>query len=535
MPFSRTRIVVAAAVLLAVTTIVTGLVAGLGSRPGIRATEPEVPRTELAWLVPEDTILDVSAADPDLAVVDLLVDTTPDLVLVAAGSSRDAMDAGAAAARSLGAPAALVDLGPMSPRDTLDTLLTRARVQVVHTAGGSAAAWEALTSEPIWTEIEVRALPVTTGEPSPTSPRGDLAAGAGTSGKAGGALGFLLDPASTLSPLGRQSTELAGLETLVAPPDPRTHPETLDRLRAAPEAPLLLTSAPGLNGQIDTGEQAIQQYAALLRVAQRGAELPAGGLTVFPGRRMVALYGVPGTGVLGMLGEQGLTASIQRARDLAGEFAGLVDEPVVPAFEIIATVATRGAGPDGDYSQEADPQSLRPWVEGAGQAGLYVVLDLQPGRADLLSQARRYEELLTLPYVGLAVDPEWHLGPTERPLQRTGSVEADEVNEVSAWLAELVRRHELPQKLLTIHQFRTDMVRNRDRLDTSHPELAILLHADGQGPQGAKQATWGALRADAPEGVWWGWKNFVDEDQPMLTPAQTIAQVAPTPWFISYQ
>jgi hypothetical protein len=35
--------------------------------------------------------------------------------------------------------------------------------------------------------------------------------------------------------------------------------------------------------------------------------------------------------------------------------------------------------------------------------------------------------------------------------------------------------------------------------------------------------------------VSWGWKNFVDEDVPMLTPEQTIEQVQPTPQLITYQ
>ena len=62
-----------------------------------------------------------------------------------------------------------------------------------------------------------------------------------------------------------------------------------------------------------------------------------------------------------------------------------------------------------------------------------------------------------------------------------------------------------------------------------------LVHADGQGPQHAKQETWAALRRDLPDGVWLGWKNFVDEDTPMLSPEQTMARVRPTPWFVSYQ
>ena len=62
-----------------------------------------------------------------------------------------------------------------------------------------------------------------------------------------------------------------------------------------------------------------------------------------------------------------------------------------------------------------------------------------------------------------------------------------------------------------------------------------LVHADGQGPQHAKQETWGALRRELPDGVWLGWKNFVDEDTPMLSPEQTMAGVRPTPCFVSYQ
>ena len=89
--------------------------------------------------------------------------------------------------------------------------------------------------------------------------------------------------------------------------------------------------------------------------------------------------------------------------------------------------------------------------------------------------------------------------------------------------------------MLTLHQFSLSMVRDRGRLDTSLDEVQWLVHADGQGGQGAKQDTWSALRHQLPDGVWLGWKNFEDEDTPMLTPEQTVAQVHPTPYLVSYQ
>jgi hypothetical protein len=79
------------------------------------------------------------------------------------------------------------------------------------------------------------------------------------------------------------------------------------------------------------------------------------------------------------------------------------------------------------------------------------------------------------------------------------------------------------------------MIQDRERLDTSRDELAVMVHADGQGSQGDKQATWSALHENLPPGLFWGWKNFYDEDAPMLTPEQTIAQVIPRPDLISYQ
>jgi hypothetical protein len=308
--------------------------------------------------------------------------------------------------------------------------------------------------------------------------------------------------------------------------DPRRSDRALDAL-TEPE--------PGTVVAIGTGFAAEDGLDWKVETAAAGRQLPGGGQVLFPGRLLVALYGRPGTGALGVLGEQDLAGSIDRARAHAAHYEALVEDPVVPAFEIIATVASSVPGGDGDYSSEADVEELRPWVEAAGEAGLYVVLDLQPGRTDFLTQAQRYQALLELPHVGLAMDPEWRLGSDGVHLTQIGSVGVDEVNRVTGWLADLTREHLLPQKLLVLHQFQLRMIDGRERLDTSRDELAVMVHADGQGTQGDKQATWRALHTDPPAGIAWGWKNFYDEDAPMLTPEQTISGVSPRPDLISYQ
>jgi hypothetical protein len=105
---------------------------------------------------------------------------------------------------------------------------------------------------------------------------------------------------------------------------------------------------------------------------------------------------------------------------------------------------------------------------------------------------------------------------------------------VVGWLAALTARHDLPQKLLVLHQFQLAMLAGERSLDTSQDDLAIVIHMDGQGAPVVKQGTWNAVTAAAPPGVFFGWKNFLVKDHPMLTPGQTMRE-APAPVMISYQ
>jgi hypothetical protein len=276
-----------------------------------------------------------------------------------------------------------------------------------------------------------------------------------------------------------------------------------------------------------------ETVAGLVRTALGGTELPGGGQVMFPGRRLVAIYGHPGDTNLGILGEQPVDASVNRAHQYAAAYKDISPEPVVPAVEVITTVAAADAGADGDFSSESSLDHIRPWIEAAAAKGAYVVLDLQPGYTDFLTQAQRYEEFLVQPHVGLALDPEWRLAPGQRHLVDIGSVSAQEVNATATWLAGLVRDHALPQKLLIVHQFRLDMIRDRGRIAVP-PELAVMFQMDGLGTQDQKLDTWAAVTKGGPPGAWFGWKNFHDEDLPLRSPAQTVA-LEPSPLFISYQ
>lgn len=299
----------------------------------------------------------------------------------------------------------------------------------------------------------------------------------------------------------------------------------------------------GADGEAAEGEAAEGDDAAAAAEAEAAeaeaeeaepAELPGGGDTLFPDRRFLAAYGSPGIPALGVLGEGTAEEAAERVKFYAEQYQQHSEEPVQPAFEIITSIAISEPGVDGNYTNALDPDIIEPWVDLAAEEDIYVVLDLQPGHASFLDQAQQYEELLAQPHVGLALDPEWRLSEGQRHMVQIGSVTAEEINQVSDWLAELTVEHELPQKLLVLHQFKHSMIQNREDIDTSHEELAILLHADGHGSPDLKIETYEALQENLNEDIWLGWKNFYDEDSPTFTSEQTYG-VDPKPWFVSYQ
>jgi hypothetical protein len=482
---------------LAMTMIMTGChTAPTDDQPPDPESQTRLPADDVVILTDDD------AGELALRMSRLLFDRAPVVVLT------DPQQATTTVA-DMGVPLLLT---PDDDGAVLRAELARLEVETLLTVGDTAADW-ARAAEP---DLEVVAA-----GPAGTPQQVRMPATTPLTGLA------VLTPDTAHTVAAVATARAAGARVLVTgDTDPRGDPAVIAALA---EQPPTHTIALGADfGPTDTLRQR-------LAVAATGVELPGGGQLVFPGRILVALYGHPGSSVLGALGEQPLDDAIARAQQVAAAYQPLVDEPVVPTMEIITTIASASPGPAGDYSSRTPVATLVPWVEAAWDAGMYVVLDLQPGHTDFLTQAQEYEELLRYPHVGLALDPEWRLAPHQRHMVNIGSVDADEVNQVVDWLADLTATHALPQKLLILHQFTLGMITNRVDVDTGRDEVAVLIHADGFGTHAQKLDTWRALLANnPPDGVWWGWKNFYDEDRPTMTPAETVA-VEPLPRFISYQ
>lgn len=257
--------------------------------------------------------------------------------------------------------------------------------------------------------------------------------------------------------------------------------------------------------------------------------LPGGGRSILPGRRVVALYGAPQDDELGALGigtpDQAGGKLVRQARAYRS-----ARTKVLPAMELIATVVNRDAGDDGQFRTRQTDSVIRRYLRAARKVKALLILDIQPGRADFLTESKVLEKWLREPDVSLALDPEWRMAPGQIPGQAIGSVTAAEVNSVSAWLSGVVRRNRLPQKLMVIHQFTPDMIKDRPTVQRPAGVMPVL-NVDGFGSQPDKRAKYEELaQRKLPN----GFKLFYREDTGMFQPRQ-VEQLKPRPQFVVYE
>ena len=197
-----------------------------------------------------------------------------------------------------------------------------------------------------------------------------------------------------------------------------------------------------------------------------------------PEYRLVGFYGAPQDEALGALGVGTPAEASKRLLEQVEAYEG--GREVMPVFELIATIASAHPGEDELYRERQPHSVIQEYLTEARKAKGILLLDIQPGRAGFAGEIRRLERYLDEPDVGLALDPEWNIGPDEIPGEVIGSVTATEVNQIAAGLAATVERLGLPEKLFVIHQFTDDMITSKELLEPQEG-LATVLNADGFG------------------------------------------------------
>lgn len=266
-------------------------------------------------------------------------------------------------------------------------------------------------------------------------------------------------------------------------------------------------------------------------------ELPGGGREIFPTYRLVGYSGVKGTGPgLGRAGvgniDDRMKEIVERAQPYATD-----GRKIMPVLEVIATTVQPCRVAPKCRTVSSD-EKIQEHLDAIRNVNGVLLLAIQPGRSDFLTEVKKYEKFLKEPDVGVALDPEWRMGPNQEPMHSFGSTDAKELNSVSAYLDQLVEENGLPQKVMLYHMIRINWVRNHDQLK-DRKNLAFILSVDGIGDQELKEGTWKALMGVKPTFVHPGFKLFYKEDTAgkgwkLMTPTQVLA-LTPKPDYVLYE
>ena len=260
---------------------------------------------------------------------------------------------------------------------------------------------------------------------------------------------------------------------------------------------------------------------------------------LLPFNRIVAYYGNFYSTRMGVLGEYlpDTVVAMLKAEVANWELADPTT-PVIPAIDYIAVVAQAGAGADGLYRRRMPDAHIQKAITMADEVGGIVILEVQAGLANVLTEVQALESYLSLPQVHLAIDPEFAMATSGRaPGTVVGTVDAGKVSAVADYLATLVHQNNLPPKLLIVHRYTQAMVTNADQI-TPLPEVQIVMDMDGWGPPAQKINTYNAYVASEPV-QFTGFKLFYHNDtlrsgSRLLTPEE-ILNLTPSPSFIQYQ
>ena len=260
-------------------------------------------------------------------------------------------------------------------------------------------------------------------------------------------------------------------------------------------------------------------------------ELPRGGRRLFPDYRVVALYGNPRAAELGELGIGTPTRAGIKLERQAEPYARET-RPVLPAMELISTVATAAPGPRAYHREPMPAAMIDRYLKAARKAKALLILDIQPGRAKFGPDVARLEKWLKQPDVGLALDPEWHVGPGQVPGQVIGSTDASAINAVAGYLAKLVAKHDLPEKLLLVHRFTESMIVGDAALREPRG-VQLVVNIDGFGSRADKTVKYQELAARTPQ-AGHGFKLFYKEDAGLMQPTSVMA-LQPRPEVVVYE
>jgi hypothetical protein len=257
---------------------------------------------------------------------------------------------------------------------------------------------------------------------------------------------------------------------------------------------------------------------------------------------ILAYYGHPMSSRMGILGRlpidevyRRLSAEAENYRAFSGE------REIQKAFYVIYGTVQ----PEGKINR-INKDVLLQWIRYTAERDMIIFLDHQIGRYDPVESLQEMLPYLQYPNVHLALDPEWR---TEKPMEKIGSVTAEEINRAQKIMEDYLVSNNLPgERLLVLHQFKTWMIDEQQvdvktgtpvKVDTTSFNHVRLVHcADGWGNPAQKKDTYTSNATTGPKIPVKGFKLFYkygeQYDEPLLSPADVYG-LNPRPQVIMYQ
>lgn len=272
----------------------------------------------------------------------------------------------------------------------------------------------------------------------------------------------------------------------------------------------------------------------------KNAPVPLPG-AILPFNRVIAYYGNLYSNKMGALGKwpkaqmiPNLLAEVKKWNEADST------TPAIPALHYIAVTAQGSPGKDNKWRYRMPHHQIDTILNWAKEINAIVFIDVQIGLSDLQSEVPLFEKYLSMPNVHFGIDPEFAMNGKggKKPGSVIGTLDAKDINWVSDYLAEIVRKNNIPPKMFMIHRFTKGMVTNYKNIKL-HPELQIIMDMDGWGPPDLKKGTYRYWIHEEPV-QFTGFKLFYVNDteksgRKEMMSREEILKLKPKPVYIQYQ